>query len=240
MIVPDAEIGAFIAVLARAGGVVATAPVVGDGGVSVRVRLTLVVAITAAVSIQRPPVELTDVPMVALLELVTGALCGLVARFMMAPIAIAGQLSGLVLGLGFAAEYDPRAAESAGTLRAMTMALGGLAFLAVGGFEAIVRCVAAGPATPFAIGELGQRLIEHAASAFGLGVGLAGPIILAALVGNIGLALINRAAPAANVFAIALAAVLILGGVVMLLTAPGFVGGVSNLARAAADRLAAP
>jgi flagellar biosynthesis protein FliR len=237
---PEPAIGAFIACLGRAGGLVATAPVVGEGGVPARAKLVLVVAIAGAISVSRPGVALADVPLIAVFELAIGVLSGLVARFAMAPIAIAGQLAGLSLGLGFAAEYDARANESAGTLRAMVTALGGLAFLAAGGLEAIVRCAAAGPATPFAIPELGTMAMDHAMDAMGRGLTLAAPVVLAALVGNIGFALINRAVPAANVFAIALAAVLLIGGAVLLATAPTFVGNILDIARSASDQLANP
>jgi flagellar biosynthesis protein FliR len=235
--VDEPQIGAFLCVLARAGGVILTAPVIGDGGVSARAKLVAVVAIAGAVCMQREGVPLADAPFVAILELATGALSGMVARLALVPVGIAGQLSGLSLGLGFAAEYDVRAGESASTLRTLMMTFAGLAFLACGGLEAIVRCVAAGPASPFAVGELGTMAMDNAVDAMGRGLALAAPIVLAGLVGNIGLGLINRAAPAANVFAISLSAVLVLGGVVLLTTAPSFVAGVTDLARAAVDSL---
>ena len=42
MTLSEPEIGAFVAVLARVGGLAATTPVVGDSGVSVRARLVFV------------------------------------------------------------------------------------------------------------------------------------------------------------------------------------------------------
>jgi flagellar biosynthetic protein FliR len=62
---------------------------------------------------------------------------------------------------------------------------------------------------------------------------LAAPIVLAALVGNVGLAVMNRAAPAVNVFSIAFACVLILGGVVLLATATSLIGGMAEISREA-------
>jgi flagellar biosynthesis protein FliR len=71
----------------------------------------------------------------------------------------------------------------------------------------------------------------------GHGLALASPIVLAALVGNVALALMNRAAPAANVFSIAFAAVLVIGGIVLLATASGFVTGVAAVAKEAAGAI---
>jgi flagellar biosynthetic protein FliR len=79
--------------------------------------------------------------------------------------------------------------------------------------------------------------MRHATSAFGHGVTLAAPIMLAALVGNIGLAVMNRAAPAINMFSIALGAVLLLGGFVMIASATGVVGHALAIAREAVTQL---
>lgn len=233
----EADIGAFVAVFLRAVGLAVTSPVIGDGGVSMRARLIFVIAITIGVGASRTPVPFSSVVYVAMLELAVGLLTGLTARFVLSPVAVAGQLIGLSLGLGFASQYDPNAGESAGTLRALTTAVAALAFLAAGGLEEIVRSAAAGPARVDHLAALGPALLEHGTAAFGRGLTLAAPLVLAALVGNVGFALMNRAAPAANVFSIALAGVLIIGGIVMLATAGGFIGGIAEIAKEATDIL---
>jgi flagellar biosynthetic protein FliR len=238
MTLSEPEIGALIATLARVGGLAATAPVIGDPGVSLRARLVFVLAVAAAVGVNRAPVPLAGLPIVAALELAVGLATGFTARIVMSRVAIAGQLMGLSLGLGFAAQYDPHAGESAGVLRSLTTALAGLAFLATGGLEAVVRSAAASPADLAQLAALGPALVRHATAAFGHGLALAAPIVLAALVGNLALAVMNRAAPAVNVFSIALAAVLILGGVILLATAAHLVAGAIDTARAAIDVLA--
>lgn len=237
MTLTEPEIGALIATLARAGGLVATAPLVGDNGVPLRVRLIFVLAIVATVGPNRPGVALADVAGVALLELAVGLITGLASRFVLQRAAVAGQLFGLSLGLGFAQQYDIHAGESAGTLRVMVMSLAGLVFLAVGGLEAIVQSAASGPAHVGHIALLGPVLLEQGVSAFGHGLALAAPIVLASLVGNIGLALVSRAAPAANVFSIALPGVLVIGGLVLLATSADLIGGLSDAARDATSIL---
>ncbi len=62
--------------------------------------------------------------------------------------------------------------------------------------------------------------------------------MLAALVGNLGVAVMGRAAPAVNVFSIALGTVLVLGTVVMLSSAGNFIGGITSTAVDAAHILA--
>ena len=233
MQITEPEIGAFIATLARAGGLIATAPVVGDNGVPARAKLIFVIAIASTVGPNRPGIPLGDVALVAIMELAVGLLTGLCARFVMQRAAVAGQLFGLSLGLGFASQYDIHAGESAGTIRQIIMCLSGLCFFAVGGLEAIVQSATSAPASITHVAFLGPALIEHGASAMSHGLALAAPIILAALVGNVGLALISHAAPAANIFSIALAAVLVIGGITLQATSGDLVGGLTRDARVA-------
>jgi flagellar biosynthetic protein FliR len=232
---PEA-IGGFLVALARTGGLVATAPVIGDPTTPVRARLIAAVSFAIVVAPVRGDVAPADVPAAALLELATGIVIGLTARLVMSRVVVAGQLIGLSLGLGFASEYDPRAAESASSVRALIAAIAALAFVSAGGFEAIARGAVSG-ADPASTPLLAGAVIDRAASAFGDGLALAMPIIVAALVGNLGLALMSRAAPAINVFSISLAAILIVGGLALWLAGPTIVGGIADTAREASDVL---
>jgi flagellar biosynthetic protein FliR len=237
MTLSEPEVGALLATLARIGGLAATAPVIGDQGVPARAKLVFVLAVTGVIGFSRAPVELSALPIVASVELAVGLVTGLTARIAMSRIAIAGQLMGLSLGLGFASQYDLHAGESAGVLRSMMTTLASFAFLTAGGLEAIVRSAAASPANIAQLADLGPALIHHATSAFGHGLALAAPIMLAALAGNVALAVMNRAAPAINMFSIALSAVLILGGMVLLATSAHLVAGMTDTARVAIDAL---
>jgi len=238
MTLSEPEIGALIATLARTGGLAATCPVIGDQGVSMRARLVFVLVVTFCVGMTRPPVAFSAIPAVVVLEFAVGLVTGLTASVVMSRVAVAGQLMGLSLGLGFASQYDVHAGESAGVLRSMLTTIASLAFLSAGGLEALVRGVAVAPVAEISqLTELGPAFVRHATLAFGQGLALSAPILLAAFVGNVALAVMNRAAPAINVFSIALAAVLVIGGLVMLATAAHMVGATIDTARTAIDVL---
>nr|HEX4316680.1 flagellar biosynthetic protein FliR [Kofleriaceae bacterium] len=237
MTLDEGQIGAFIVASFRMGGLVLTAPVVGDGGVSSRAKLVLVFAVAFAIGSTRPEVSFADLPVTGLLELVVGLLTGLSAKFVVSRVAIAGQLIGLSLGLGFASQYDPHAGESAGTIRVLATTLASLAFVASGGLEAIVRGAAAAPATPSDLMAIGGHVLADGVGAFGRGVAIAAPIMLAGIIGNLGLAVMNRAAPAMNVFSVALPAVLVLGGLAMIGSSTGFAGATLDASREAIERL---
>lgn len=233
----EAQLGAFIVTLVRAGALAATAPVIGDQGVPQRARLVFVVAIALAVGLNRAPLALADVPATALVELAVGLVSGLTARFIMSRVANAAQLMGLSLGLGFANEYDSHMGESAQTLRVLATTIASLAFVSVGGLDQIARAAASRPASITDLALLGPDLVHHGTAAFGYGFALAGPVILAAFVGNLGLAVMNRAAPAINVFSISLPVVLLIGGAVMWVGSSGFINGIVATARDAMDVL---
>ena len=101
------------------------------------------------------------------------------------------------------------------TARAMWVAVGGFPGLLTGSTE----------------------LLRQGTACFGYGLSLAAPIILAALIGNVGLAVMNRAAPAVNVFSIALSAVLLVGIALLIASAGGFVAGAVDVAHAAVTSL---
>jgi flagellar biosynthesis protein FliR len=223
------EVGAFLVALMRVGAIAMTAPVIGDSGVPVRARLVFCVAVAIALAANRPGVDMDTLPATALTELGSGIITGLTARFVMARLANAGQLMGMALGLGFASEYDVHAGENAGVLRTLCSTLGSLAFLGAHGLEAIVRSVAQPTSGLGMLGGTSQLLREGTAS-FGWGLSLAAPIILAAVIGNLGLAVMNRAAPAMNVFSIALSAVLLIGIALLVASAGGFVSGAMAVA----------
>lgn len=235
--ITEPEIGAFIAALLRCGALAMTAPVIGDGGVPARAKVILATAVAIAVAANRPGVAFAELPEVAFVELAAGLVTGLTASFVLARVAVGGQLIGLALGLGFAQEFDANAGESAGVTRTLASTLAGLAFLGAHGLEAIVRGVLV-PAGGVMLGSGSEALVAAAVSAFGHGLALAAPIVLAALVAHVGLAVMNRAAPAMNVFSISLGAVLAIGTSILLATSGTFVLDIAESARQAAQSIA--
>lgn len=228
----DSLTGPFVAALARAGGFAFSAPLLGDATTPVRARLVFSVAVASAVAAAAPAQPLADALLVFPLELAVGLLAGASARLILDRVAAGAQLIGLHLGLGFAAEYDFRANESASAARALIAALAGLAFLAAGGLEAGVRCVA----TPLAATDASQlvSVVGLATSVMSHALAFAAPALIAATVLNLGLAVMNRAAPALNVFSISLTVVLIGGGLVLIATAPTLARAIDGTARDAA------
>jgi flagellar biosynthesis protein FliR len=236
-VISTGAITAFLAAFARASGVVFAAPVTGDTTTPARVRLILALAIAAAVSPLWPNLEVGEAPFAIALELATGIATGAVARIAMAGVETAGQIMGVALGLGFAAEYDPRAGENASILRRLLTTISSLAFVGAGGVEATVSSVATGPAHGVDALAWGAAAITRAGDVLARGLALAGPIVVAAVITNAGLALANRAAPALNVFSVSFAAVMCAGALVLLASSPATVSHLWSAGQTAADVL---
>jgi len=232
----DASAAGFVVALARAGGLAFTAPLLGDRGTSSRIRLVFTVAVAAVLSGRAgaPTVTPAAVFAVAPIELAAGALTGITARIILDRIATGAQYIGVHAGLGFAQSYDHAAGESASVVRALVTTIAGLAFLAADGLEALVRALTV-PVGPAALADGLAGAVTAALAVTGAAIGVAAPVLLAATIVNVGLALINRAVPAVNVFSVSLPVVLLVAGVALLATASATAGAID---RAAADAVA--
>ena len=120
-------------------------------------------------------------------------------------------------------------------VRGLVSTIAGLAFLAAGGLEAMVRALAV-PGSSTALADGLEGATQAALAVTGAAIGVAAPVLLAATVVNLGLALINRAVPAVNVFSISLPVILLVAGIALLATASVTAGAID---RAAADAVAA-
>lgn len=219
---------------ARVAGLCATAPVIGDGDVPPSLRFGLALVLGAALAPLRGAVELSVSALAV--ELALGLIAGTAARFALAAVETAGQLIGISLGLGFAEQYDPRHGEAAGIVQVLARTVAALAFVGAGGLAAMVRA-AATPADLTALPGGAAAALALATSAATWGLGLAAPIVLAALLGNLALALAHRAAAALNLFAVGLAASLLVGGLALLATSAQLAAGMRAAAGRAVDAL---
>lgn len=228
-------------VMARALALAATAPVLGDRDVPHSLRLGLAAILAAALAPLRaehapPPTELAAFVPALVAEAAAGLVAGLLARFTLAAAEVAGQLIGLSLGLGFAEQYDPRHGEASGILPVLARTVAGLAFLSAGGLAAAVAAVAA--PLPALGATTAAAALDVAATAATWGLSLAAPVVLAALVGNLALALAHRAAPALNLFAVGFATSLLIAGAALLASSSSLASGLQRLAHRAVATLA--
>lgn len=218
------------AVFIRIGGMMAVMPAFGDQPVPTRVRLALAVMFTLIVAPAVSP-TLQDMPNsllegVALLgpEAVTGLFFGLFLRFFILALQIAGsiaaQSSSLSQIFGGSAVVDPQPAIG------HVLVVGGTALAALMGLhvQAASYMIHSYTLAPFGFALSPQLVAEvgvaEVSRTFGLGFTLAAPFLIASLIYNVVLGVINRAMPQLMVSFVGAPALTAGGLFLFFLTAP--------------------
>lgn len=223
---------AGLAVFLRIGAVMALLPAFGETAVPLRVRLALALAFTMVVTPAVAPLQLParGGEQVAALaaEVAVGLCLGLLLRLLVLALqtaaAIAAQASSLAQIFGGSAGAEPQPAIG------HLLTLAGLALAVSAGLhlrvaEALIGSYALFPAGAFpAPGPVAAWGTARTGAAFALAFTLAAPFLVASLVYNVALGVINRAMPQLMVAFVG-APALTLGGLALLLAAaPALLG----------------
>jgi len=219
----EVMITSFLARFARSAAFFHTAPLVGDSLLPSKARTGCAAAIAIALAPVLPPVNMELLPVIIPAEILLGALAGFVARVVIAGIEAGGQLIALNFALGLSATFDPTVGESAVVTRRMALVVSLLAFLFAGGLESCVRVIAIAPNSEVTLVAALVAVIKQTDDILVVALRFAAPAMIAGLVGYLGVALLSKASPAFNLFSIMLPALLVIGGFVLILTAPQFV-----------------
>ena len=226
----DAWLVLIVWPLTRILALVATAPIIGTPQFPVSAKIGLAVALTALVAPTLPasgvdPGSGTGLMMLAR-ELMLGVAMGLTMRVVFAAIGMAGDVIGLQMGLGFAQFYDPQTNATAPVISQFLGLLASLAFLAMNGhlmliatlvesFHSVPPGLAGLPANWLTLAQFGSTILQ-------VGLLLSLPLIAVLLITNAALAVLTRAAPALNIFAIGFPITLAIGFLALLLALPYF------------------
>lgn len=208
----DAWIAALIFPLTRILGFIATAPLWSTAGIPRRVRLVLGIAIALALAPALPPMpqiapgSLTGLALMAT-QMLLGIAMGFAARVVFAAIDVAGELIGFQMGLSFATFYDPLSSSQTPVITEFVNLIALLLFLSLNGHLLYVATLAQSfQAIPVAIGLPGNgswlNIAELGAKIFSAGLLLSLPVVVALMIANLALAVLTRAAPQLNIFAL--------------------------------------
>lgn len=221
----EAWIGAFIYPLTRILALVSSAPLWGSAGLPRRTRLILGLAITIALAPALPPMPAAPPSSVTGLwilgqQILIGVGMGFAMRIVYSAIDLAGEYMGLQMGLGFATFYDPLSSSQTPVVAEFLGLLALLVFLSINGHLIYVATLAQSfTAIPVSATPLGSgswlNLVELGGKLFAGGLLLALPLIVALMITNIALAVLTRAAPQLNLFALGFPLTL-LGGFAIL------------------------
>lgn len=210
-----ARIILFVLVLARIAGLTVLAPVFGSLMVPPRVRIALVVFLTASMlpalaAAKTAPVEFhstTSLVLALVAETSVGLLLGLIAQFVFGAVQMAGELAGMQMGLGLSSLIDPQNHDRVVVLAQWQSTLALLLFLTVDGHHMLIQAVAqsfrhmpAGAANLSGAG-LGMT-VAFAAEIFVLALKLAAPVMILILLVNATLGALTKLIPQLNVMVV--------------------------------------
>jgi flagellar biosynthesis protein FliR len=216
------EIALFLLVLARAGGLVSTAPVVGDPQtprmvkVAFTMALSLLLVQVPSVSRLSPPVNLLPFAMNILSQLLIGVALGLTARTVFYVVQTAGGIISLQTGVSLASVLNPMTQQSDTMFSQLFTVIAGLTFLAIHGDVLMVASLARSyDLAPVTGLGLSAHLLGSVANDFvsitTLGLQIAMPIGVSIFAANLILGVLSRALPQLNLFVLSLPINMLLG-----------------------------
>lgn len=206
------EIVRFFIVFTRIAGTIMVLPGFGELVVPPRMRIGIAFMTTLALVPSVPglaqaaagaePVALVQV---FFFELTVGIFIGMGAKLFLSSLQVAGGLAAQAIGLANPFSMELGGFEG-GTLLSGTMMIAGLAAIFATDMhymmlDAVARSYAAWPVAQAPdMGMLAGRFAQLVAATFRLGVSIAAPFLLFAVIGNLVMGLVNRVMPSMPVF----------------------------------------
>ncbi len=228
----------FLWPFARLSAFMMASPLLGHSSIPAQAKIALALVLTVVISATMP--AMPDVPImswagvgVIIEQILIGAALGLVMHIMFAAVLVAGEFIGLQMGLGFAAFFSPDTGANTLVLSRILYMVSLLMFLALDGHLFMIR-ILADSFTTLPVGLLGvdadglEMLVRFSSTIFTSGMLLALPLVIALLIINLALGILNRAAPQFTIFSVGFPMSLIAGMfllVVLMSDLAGFLDG---------------
>jgi flagellar biosynthetic protein FliR len=232
-------IAALLWPLTRILGLIAASPMFGHSAVPITVKLMLGVLLASIVAPAIPALPAADPASLAgllilLQELLIGLAMGFAMRIVFAAVEMAGEVSSLTMGLGFATFFDPSTQGRSSAISQFLALVATLGFISVNAhlvlLSALVESFSTLPVSAQPIYSGGfKHLADWGGKIFSTGVQLSLPIVAALLITNVALGILTRAAPQLNLFGIGFPVTLGVGMLVLAMSLPYLATPLQNL-----------
>ena len=230
---------AFILVVIRVSGIVATAPIFGDVNIPTQIKavITFALALILYPVIPSFAIPLNNVSFYLMLvagELLIGLVLGMIGRLLFAAVQLAGEMAGLQMGLGMANVVDPQSDQQVSIIAQVEYVFAALVFLAMDAHHVVIQAMVHSYTilTPGTV-QLGEKLVQEvialSAGMFVLGFQLGAPMIIALFVANLVMGFMARAVPQMNIFVVGFPFSILFGFVLLSLGVPIFIQAVRML-----------
>lgn len=227
----NAWLAAFFWPFFRIMALVASAPLFGARGIPARVKVGVAFLLTILVAPLLPAMPNVQPAsaqglLVLIQQLMIGYAMGLTMRLAFSAMEMAGHIIGLQMGLGFATFFAPQSAAQIPILGQFLGVMAMLLFLALNGHLMIIAALVESFNTlPIGISEAiisWKALVLAGSNIFSWGLVLSMPVLAALMLTNIALAVLTRAAPQLNIFAVGFPITLGIGFIVLAFSLPYF------------------
>lgn len=205
------QVWAAALIFARVGAILMVLPGIGEAYVSPRIRLSLALVVSIALApvvsgaLPGLPATIGGTAGWVIREAVTGLMIGALLRVMITSLAVAGEIVSMQTTLGFAQTANPMQAQPGTTIAAFLTLLGVTLLFAtnthhlfiaglVGSYEVVA------PARPLVLEDFAYVAAKTVSDSFTLGVQLAAPVLVFALIFNLASGLVARVMPQFQVF----------------------------------------
>lgn len=227
----EAMFWSFIAVFLRVGAAVAVLPVLGNMMIPLRIRLITAFALSLVTGAALAPGTVGAAPpgpAIIASEIMIGVFLGLLIRLLAMALQVAGSMAAQATSLaqifGGTVGGDPQPALG------FVLSLGGLAFATAMGLHLKIIAYLVSSYDLVAFGAMldgsgfAQLGIDRVAHSFALGFSLAAPFVLAAMLYNVTIGVINRAMPQLMVAFVGAPAITAGGLALLAICAPLIIG----------------
>lgn len=201
-------------VFARVGALVMLMPGLGEAAVPPRVRLSLALLLSLTLfplvgpSLPAVPETMSAMIGAVIREILIGLMIGAMLKMFFSSLAVAGEIVSLQTTLGFAQTASPMEAQPTTSLSTFLTLMGVTLVFATNLHHLFITAIFGSyslfvPGRDVPLGDAATLAIQTVAKSFALGVQLAAPVIVFALVFNIATGLIGRLMPQFQVFFVA-------------------------------------
>lgn len=216
-------------VFARMGALVMLLPGIAESGVPPRIRLSFALAFSLAIGpvvasrLPAEPQAFSAFVALVIYEVLIGLIIGAAARFFLAVAAIAGQVIGYQTGLAMAQSFDPTQ-NSQGALPAAFLNIVFMLLLFSSNLHHMLLETAAHSYDLMPAGEapMMQDAAEWAlglfTDCFRLGLQIASPLVVFGLIFYLGLGVLSKLMPQAQIFFIAMPLNILLGFAILAIS----------------------
>ena len=148
--------------------------------------------------------------LVVLKEMLVGLILGFFLTLIFASFQLAAQFFSTQIGLGMSEVFDPFTQESTALLGYMFYSIAILVFLVIGGFHLVLRGIVDSYALIPSVEVIGREAnfielgVKYFSQMFYIALKIAFPVITASFIVMVGLGLIGKAAPQANILILGL------------------------------------